>query len=131
LNRFETVASDVVHGGGGRVVKLIGDEVMFAVTGAGAAGDIACMLVDAIAAEPTLPPVRVGIAAGDVLVRYGDVFGPVVNLAARLVAQARPGSVLAPAALVPEVPAFTAAPLGAVPLRGFDAPVEIVEIRRR
>jgi adenylate cyclase len=41
-----------------------------------------------------LPPIRVGLAHGDVLLRHGDVFGEVVNLAARLVSLARPGTVL-------------------------------------
>jgi adenylate cyclase len=77
--------------------------------------------------------VRVGIAAGDVLARYGDLFGPVVNLAARLVAQAEPRTVLAPAAIAREIEAtgtFTPNASGAVSLRGFDDDVEIVRVTR-
>ena len=34
------------------------------------------------------------MALGDVLPRYGDVYGPVVNIASRLTSEARPGTVL-------------------------------------
>jgi adenylate cyclase len=77
--------------------------------------------------------VRVGLAAGDVLARYGDLFGPVVNLAARLVEQAAPRTVLAPAKLAAEIDGagdFAARPAGAVHLRGFDGDVEIVRVTR-
>jgi adenylate cyclase len=38
--------------------------------------------------------VRAGVAYGDVVLRLGDVFGPVVNIASRLTSVARPGTVL-------------------------------------
>jgi adenylate cyclase len=41
-----------------------------------------------------LPQLRVGLAYGQVLTRLGDVYGPTVNLAARLTSLARPGAVL-------------------------------------
>jgi adenylate cyclase len=37
---------------------------------------------------------RVGLALGEVLPRYGDVYGPVVNIASRLTSEAYPGTVL-------------------------------------
>jgi adenylate cyclase len=94
VDRFESVAADVVVDHGGRVVKTIGDEVMFAtaevVDGAAVAVDLAA----AFAHEPDVPDVRVGLACGPVLSHHGDLYGPVVNLAARAVAAARPGTVL-------------------------------------
>ena len=42
-----------------------------------------------------LPPVRVGVARGEVVSVLGDVYGPDVNLAARLVGLADPASVVA------------------------------------
>jgi adenylate cyclase len=42
-----------------------------------------------------LPPARAGLACGSVVTREGDYFGPVVNLASRLVEIAKPGSVIA------------------------------------
>lgn len=94
VDRFETLAYARIVERGGRVVKMIGDEVMFAADGATSAAEIALALVEACAAEPSLPPVRVGVALGPVLAWEGDLYGPTVNLASRLVAVARPGSVL-------------------------------------
>ena len=94
LNIFDSTASEIVIGRGGRVVKLIGDEIMFAANDALTAADIALALVEAFADHDVLPPVRAGIATGDVLARDGDFSGAVVNLAARAVKVARPSSVL-------------------------------------
>ena len=45
-------------------------------------------------AEDEFPNVRVGIAYGNVVRRLGDVFGPTVNIAARLTSIGRPGTVI-------------------------------------
>jgi len=92
--RFEEISYDIVAAEGGRVVKTIGDEVMFVVPDPLAAARIGLQLADAYADDELLGDVRVGIAAGPVLVRDGDYFGPTVNLAARIVKIAEPGSVL-------------------------------------
>lgn len=94
VNRFEEVAFDEVTRRGGRVVKMIGDEVMFVNEDARAAVDTGLALAEAYAADEMLSDVRVGIAHGPVLTREGDVFGPSVNLASRLVKLALPGTVL-------------------------------------
>jgi adenylate cyclase len=93
VDRFDAEARLRVTRGGGRVVKTIGDEVMFLATDAHAAAGIAVDLLEIENIEG-LPPIRAGLAHGDVLQRHGDVFGEVVNIAARLVALARPGTVL-------------------------------------
>ena len=41
-----------------------------------------------------MPPARAGLAVGNLLAREGDYFGPVVNLAARIVDVARPSRVV-------------------------------------
>ena len=41
--------------------------------------------------DDEFPPVRAGIAYGEVVSRLGDVYGPTVNIAARLTSVARPG----------------------------------------
>ena len=94
VDRFEARAYEHIPERGGRVVKMIGDEVMFAVDDVGAAAQIALGLVEAYAGDAALPEVRVGLAWGPALSWEGDLFGPVVNLASRLVNIARPGSVL-------------------------------------
>lgn len=94
VERFETLAYDTIGNLGGRVVKMIGDEVMFAVPHERAAAEIALSLAERYAADDDLPDVRVGLASGPVLQREADVFGPVVNMASRLVTLAFPATVL-------------------------------------
>jgi adenylate cyclase len=94
VRRFEELAYDIVTGAGGRVVKMIGDEAMFVVDDPVAGAGIGVGLAEAYARDDLLSDVRVGMAAGPVLVRDGDYYGPVVNLASRIVGIADPGSVL-------------------------------------
>ena len=94
VRRFEEISHDIVTGAGGRVVKMIGDEVMFVVDSVAAAARIGLSLADAYADDDLLSDVRVGLACGPVLVRDGDYFGPTVNLAHRIVNIGNPGTVL-------------------------------------
>jgi adenylate cyclase len=94
VRRFEEISYDIVAAHGGRVVKTIGDEVMFVLSDPVSAARIGLALADAYADDDLLGDVRVGMAAGPVLVRDGDYFGPTVNLAARIVQIAEPGTVL-------------------------------------
>lgn len=93
VERFEAVASDIVATSGGRVVKTIGDEVLFVADDVRTAAEIGIRLAEQVPDE-TLPELRVGMAYGTVLSRLGDVYGEPVNLASRLTSIARPGSVL-------------------------------------
>ena len=92
--RFEEVAHDTVTAGGGRVVKMIGDEAMFVADSALAAARIGLALAEAYADDELLSDVRVALAVGPVLVQDGDFYGPVVNLASRVVNMAAPGAVI-------------------------------------
>ena len=83
----------------GRVVKMVGDEVLFVTDRPADAAEIALRLTSPARAGEGLPALRVGMAAGRVLSRFGDVYGPVVNLAARLTSLARPGTALVDAEL--------------------------------
>ncbi|GAA0982597.1 hypothetical protein GCM10009555_052790 [Acrocarpospora macrocephala] len=112
---FEARASDVVAQHGGRLVKTLGDEVLFTATEAETAARMTLDLVDALGQGD--PGVRIGLAYGPVLPVMGDVFGTTVNLAARLTAIARPGSVVADSALAESVTGL--------------AGIEVVKIRRR
>lgn len=94
VGRFETLAFDVVAAHGGRVAKMIGDEVMFVTDDVAAALETALTLAETYADDDLLSDVRVGLAWGDVLAREGDYFGPVVNLASRMVNIALPGAVV-------------------------------------
>jgi adenylate cyclase len=94
VDRFEATAYDLVGSLGGRVVKMIGDEVMFAVDDVGTSLQLALALAEAYHDDESLSDVRVGLAYGPVLEREGDLFGPVVNLASRIVSIAYAGSVV-------------------------------------
>lgn len=92
---FEQGATDAVVRGGGRVIKMIGDEILFAADDVAAATAIAVELTRRGADEDDdFPAVRAGLAHGPVVARLGDVFGATVNIAARLTSVARPGTVV-------------------------------------
>jgi adenylate cyclase len=95
VDRFETMAYEQVHAHGGRVVKIIGDEVMFVVDDPKAAAVIGLSLSDAYRESSDLSDVRVGLACGPVLEREGDAYGTTVNLASRITSIAYAGSVVA------------------------------------
>ena len=94
LESFEEDTSETVVSQHGRVVKTLGDEVLFVADTPRDAAEIALRLTAPGRAEKGLPALRVGMATGQVLSRFGDVYGPVVNLAARLTSLARPETVL-------------------------------------
>jgi adenylate cyclase len=94
VERFEATAYDIVGGLAGRVIKMIGDEVMFAVDDPARALEIALSLAEAYHDDESLSDVRVGLAWGNVLEREGDLYGPTVNLASRIVSIAYAASVV-------------------------------------
>ncbi|MDR3361174.1 MAG: adenylate/guanylate cyclase domain-containing protein [Bifidobacteriaceae bacterium] len=94
VQAFTRQCADIVSKGGGRLVKELGDGIMFVTDDPQRAALIALDLADAIGRGGGIPPARVGLVWGRVLGRFGDVFGPSVNLAARLTALAAPSQVL-------------------------------------
>lgn len=94
VERFERIASESVAECAGRVIKTVGDEVMFTADDAATGVEIALRVSERVGADDGLPDVRVGVALGTVLARLGDVFGEPVNIASRLTSIARPGSVV-------------------------------------
>jgi adenylate cyclase len=94
VQRFEALSADVITAHGGRLIKTVGDEVLFTTVAAAPAAAIALDLVDAMTEDDLLPEVRVGMARGPIISRLGDVFGTTVNRAARLTAAAQTSTVL-------------------------------------
>jgi adenylate cyclase len=134
IARFEAVSRDVISVGGGRVVKTVGDEIMFLADTPEDGAQIAVSLAEIITADHELPPVRVGLVWGSMFSRYGDVFGPRVNLAARLESVATPGSVLVDAETAEAVAAalpggFETSEGEEVDLHGIGA-VHVMRMRR-
>jgi adenylate cyclase len=132
LSEFEAAVADAVVGRRGRVVKLIGDEAMFVAPDAATACEVALEIASMFASHPRVPQVRAGVAAGEVLARDGDYFGPVANLAARIVEAAEPNTVCVPDALREplEAAGFRVAPVGSHELKGIEPAVELLSVLR-
>lgn len=122
LEVFERDVSLRVAAVGGRVVKTLGDGVLFTTPSPRAAVVVALDTVEAHLADEELPAVCAGLATGAVLERLGDVYGEAVNLASRLCDEARPSSVLVDkvaAAALAGADELTVRPLERRSVRGF------------
>ena len=128
IGEFEEHAADVVAANNGRVVKFIGDEVMFRVHDPAAACRIALDIVERFSHDAVLPGVRAAIAFGPLLVKDGDYFGPIVNLAARATKLAPPGGIVATDEVRAAVPPTSGIEFEVMPareLKGFDEAVTL------
>jgi class 3 adenylate cyclase len=123
LSEFGAAVSDVVHADGGRVVKFIGDAVMWVSPSPERLAKAALDLVDHPRAHEAGLEVRAGLGYGEILAISGDYFGNAVNLAARLVAAASPGQILAGPELREQLPDWPAVIQKPLQLKGFDEPV--------
>ena len=94
IGEFEQDATELVSATDGRVVKMIGDEVMFVTADAGAACGLALELAERVERHAVLPRLRGGLAAGALVRGYGDYYGPIVNTAARAAKVAEPGGIV-------------------------------------
>ncbi|GAB4099135.1 adenylate/guanylate cyclase domain-containing protein [Sinomonas halotolerans] len=94
VQRFENRCAEIISVGGGRLVKTIGDEVLYIAETPTAGALISLAMAREFAEDEILPECRVAMVWGRVLSRLGDIYGPTVNLAARLTALAEPGEVL-------------------------------------
>lgn len=128
LVEFGGTVSDMVHTDGGRVVKFIGDEVMWVTSSPELLVKVAVDLVEHPQAREAGLQVRAGLGYGEVLAIAGDYWGTPVNLAARLVAAAAPGQILAAADVRDELPDWQAIALDPLTLKGFDDPVTAYDL---
>ena len=114
-----------------RLVKTIGDAVMFVSTEAEAMLRASLALIAAAESEgEQFPWLRAGLASGPTLPQSGDYYGRAVNLASRITGVARPGSVVVDAAtreLVGEGFAYTF--IGERRLKGIDSRVKLFRAR--
>jgi adenylate cyclase len=99
VERFETVTTGICAELGGRIIKTLGDEVLFCADDPYAAAEIALQIAERSGQDDGFPQVRAGLAYGEVILRLGDVFGTPVNLAARLTSVTYPSAVLVDTAL--------------------------------
>nr|WP_239478875.1 adenylate/guanylate cyclase domain-containing protein [Rothia sp. ZJ1223] len=122
VRSFEQKCAEIVAVGGGRIIKTVGDEIMFLTETPESAARISLALSKMIRENPDLPEARVAFVWGRVMPRLGDVYGPTVNLASRLVALAEPGVVLTDnhtAETIEDNEKFVLIPQGVRNVRGF------------
>jgi adenylate cyclase len=122
----ERLADAPVH-----VVKQIGDAVMFVSADVDALLETLLSLVEAAEADESLPSLRAGVAYGPAVSRWGDWFGPTVNVASRLTERARPDSVLATESVREESRnGYAWSSAGPKRLKGLSAPLKTYRVRR-
>jgi adenylate cyclase len=103
VDHFEERALEIISSHDGRIIKTIGDELLFVADEPEAIARIGLELIEEARRDDGFPEIRVGLAWGPALARLGDVLGPVVNVASRLTSTARPGRVLVDRALAEEL----------------------------
>ncbi|OBB03335.1 hypothetical protein A5667_01675 [Mycolicibacterium fortuitum] len=123
LNEFSSTSSDIVHARDCRVVKFIGDAVMWVGYEPDQLTQVAVDLVTHPRVRETHLQVRAGLDFGAALAIGGDYFGNTVNRAARLVGIAPPSEILVSEPLHELLPGRQFAAAQALTLKGFDAPV--------
>ena len=129
--RLEVLAGDLARAPV-RLVKTIGDAAMLVSPDVPALLECGLDLHDAAAAQgDDFPPLRVGVAHGPAVARAGDWYGRPVNLASRVTAVARPGSVLATREVRDAAgDGYRWSAAGRRSLRGVDGQVALYRARR-
>lgn len=94
VQSFEYTCRDIIASNGARVVKTIGDAVMYIADDLTTGAKTVTEMVYTLQRDKKMLPVRASLTWGGVLSRSGDVFGSVVNIASRLVDIAPTGTVL-------------------------------------
>jgi TolB-like protein/class 3 adenylate cyclase len=92
ITRFRHVIDIIVEELEGKVIQYYGDGCLVLFNSATDAVEFGKLLQTDFNEEPKVP-VRIGIHMGDVLLRDGNVFGDVVNIASRIQALSPPGGV--------------------------------------
>jgi len=131
VGRFEEMAA-IVAEPPVRLVKTIGDAAMLVSNEVAPLLEAALELIEVAEGEgEEFPFLRAGLAVGPTLAQSGDYYGRAVNLASRLTAVARPGSVLVDAAAKEAAgDDFFYSFAGERKLKGIDSGVKLYRARR-
>ncbi|MGB7053151.1 MAG: adenylate/guanylate cyclase domain-containing protein [Acidimicrobiales bacterium] len=121
LMDFDRCTADVVANHGGSLVKTIGDEVLFSTEDPAEACRIALELIQV--SGSAIPEVRIGMASGEMVSVFGDLYGPDVNLAARLVTATDPSTAIVSESVATSAPRFRFERLAPLDLKGLPVPV--------
>jgi adenylate cyclase len=126
------LVNDVSRTYGGRAIRWLGDGGLFYFEDASAAF-AAALEIGERAPAAGLPPTHIGVQAGPVVFRDGDVYGRTVNIASRIADRAEAGEVLTSQETVTRVGEVEASfePARSVELRGVTSPVALYRVLRR
>jgi class 3 adenylate cyclase len=135
ISRCLDLATDCGNGHGGRLVKTVGDEVMFVFPTAGqaaaAAKEIQIRMSDLAATSKQRLAFRIGFHHGPAIERDGDFYGDSVNTAARLVALAKGGQIILSSSTAEALPPDVRAEVrevDTVTVKGKEQDISIVEL---
>jgi TolB-like protein len=92
LRKSRQIQQPAIENHGGKWIKELGDGVLASFDTATDAVHSAMHIIDMCSSVPELN-LRIGIHLGDVVFENNDVFGDGVNIASRLLQQAKPGSI--------------------------------------
>jgi adenylate cyclase len=123
--RLAALVEGISRRHGGRPVRWLGDGGMLVFREPEAAVAAAMEMVGQ-AGHSGLTPTHIGIHAGPVVFRDGDIHGSTVNIAARLSARAGPGEVLVSRPVADRIPQPSGLePVGVVELKGVARPLQV------
>lgn len=89
------IIAQIIESNKGRVIEIVGDEIMSTFDSPDAAIDVACKIQEGLSNNFQLNlRVRIGIHSGITGVERGHPFGDTVNVAARMVGLAKAGQVI-------------------------------------
>lgn len=136
INRHNSILFPVIESEGGRVVKTIGDAIMASFDDPAGAVKAGVGMQRALEAdrkgraEIDQIHIRIGLHRGLGLIKDGDVFGDVVNAAARVQHQAQTEQVLITDVLLDAAKAagFQVAKMGRAELKGKDEPIDLYAV---
>jgi class 3 adenylate cyclase len=135
LRRHDAIVRGAIADSGGSEVKHTGDGIMASFKSAATAIEAATAIqrgFEAAQSEGDFDAsVRIGIAAGEPVAEGADLFGTVVQLAARLTAHAKPGAILVSRDVrdLASDRAFVFGEEKPARLKGFSEAVPVVEVR--
>jgi class 3 adenylate cyclase len=135
IRAHDEIVREIVERYTGRVVKHTGDGMMASFTSVGRAIESAIAIqrqIDEHSRQADVPfKIRIGLSAGEPVTENDDLFGTVVQLAARLCASAQAGCIYASSAVreLAVGKSFALEEVGPVQLKGFDEPVRQYEVR--
>ena len=130
VQEFAAIARKHARVHGLHEVKTIGDAFLMTAESAPEAVAAVLEIVSEVNERDEYPDVRVGIHAGDVVEREGDIIGQNVNIAARVVALAGAGEVLVTSEVLEQgLPTgIVPVPVGTRRLRHIASPVDLFDV---